>query len=121
MATIGNTLRHFRQQRRMTQAEVAEAAKITQGTYSLYEADKAKPGIRALSRLADLFGVSVAVLDNSLLDVPGFQNTPHRNTPDADLNIIINAWNAIPEDRRKMLVELALAWKAPKSTEKAEK
>ena len=99
----------------MTQAEVAEAAKITQGTYSLYEADKAKPGIRALSRLADLFGVSVAVLDNSLLELPGFQSTTRENASDADLNIIIEAWSNIPKERRQMLVELALAWKNTRS------
>lgn len=99
--TVGAILRRLRERSGMKQEEVARRAHITQGTYSLYEADKTRPKIQTLSRLADIYGVSVAVIDHSLKLPSG---APPKDA-DADplLAIIVDAWPELtPEDRGRL-------------------
>ena len=116
MPTLGQKLRRLREERQMTQAEVSAKVHVTQGTYSLYEADKAKPSIPVLSRLADLYGLSVAVLDRSLLELPCFSEAPAQDAePDAELQELLSVWRQLSKDQRQALLSIVRTWRNPKA------
>lgn len=57
-------IRNLREDRDMTQAQMAEYLKIHQTTYSDYEIGKLNIPVQVLSKIADLFGTSVDYLTN---------------------------------------------------------
>lgn len=78
--TIGNNIKRLRQQRMMTQEELATQVGITQGQLSEYENDKVDViPIDKLGRIADVLQVSVAVIDERLLQVPGLAISGNQN------------------------------------------
>ena len=56
---LGEKLKKYREDRKMTQAEVAEALDIKPATVSKYESNALEPNINALKRLAELFKISI--------------------------------------------------------------
>ena len=89
---IATNLRHLREKSGLTQIEVCQRAHISQSTYSAYESGNSVPKIRIMSRLADVFSVSVATIDPSLLNIG--------NAPDPFLQIINACWDRLTVDER---------------------
>lgn len=56
---LGEKIKKYRENQRMTQAEVAEALGIKSATVSKYEFGTLEPNIESLKRLAELFEVSI--------------------------------------------------------------
>ena len=54
-----NNLKSLRNQKRLSQSEMAKYLCVSQGTYSLWENDKVKIDNESLQNLADFFGVTV--------------------------------------------------------------
>ncbi|EAX47536.1 putative prophage repressor [Thermosinus carboxydivorans Nor1] len=59
---LGERLKSLREQKGITQQEMADILGIARGTYAHYEIDRREPDNATLSRLADFFGVSVDYL-----------------------------------------------------------
>ncbi|MGM9608279.1 MAG: helix-turn-helix transcriptional regulator [Oscillospiraceae bacterium] len=59
MAKINETLRQLRQERGLTQEEVAERVGLTRQAVSGYEAGRTQPGLDVLQRLADIYQVEL--------------------------------------------------------------
>lgn len=57
--TLGARLKEAREQKRLTQMEVAQRLGISNGTLSGYERDYRDPDTDTLSRLANLYDVSI--------------------------------------------------------------
>ena len=57
---LGEKLKTYRENKKMTQVEVAEALGIKSATVSKYESGTLEPNIEALKKLAELFEVSIA-------------------------------------------------------------
>ena len=55
----GNTIKRIREQRNMTQAELAENSGITQAAISQYEANKRVPNVKVADRIAAALGVTL--------------------------------------------------------------
>lgn len=55
-------LKEIRQQKNLTQAEVARLLHCTEGTYARYEKGDREPSLEMLQNMADLFMVSVDTL-----------------------------------------------------------
>lgn len=75
---FNDRLRALRQQRAMTQAEVARELNISQAAYSKYEVGTSSPNPETLAKLANLLGVSADYLvgsDNSK-DRQGYIRVP---------------------------------------------
>ena len=60
--TFGARLRELRQNKGMTQAELAKALALGESTISFYEADKREPDYQTLKAVADFFGVTTDYL-----------------------------------------------------------
>ena len=60
----GNTIRQLREDRRMTQAELAEKLGVSSKTISKWETGKGLPDITLLQPLAQALGISVIELMN---------------------------------------------------------
>ena len=56
---LGEKLKTYRENKKMTQVEVAEALGIKSATVSKYESGTLEPNIEALKKLAELFEVSI--------------------------------------------------------------
>ena len=59
MAKINETLRQLRQERGLTQEEVAERVGLTRQAVSGYEAGRTQPGLDILQRLAEIYQVEL--------------------------------------------------------------
>lgn len=75
---FNDRLRALRQQRAMTQAEVAQELYISQAAYSKYEVGTSSPNPETLAKLAGVLGVSVDYLVGSddRQDRPGYIRVP---------------------------------------------
>ena len=56
---LGEKIKKYREEKKMTQVEVAEVLGVKPATISKYEAGTLEPNIESLKKLAELFGVSV--------------------------------------------------------------
>ena len=56
---LGEKIKKYREEKKMTQVEVAEVLGVKPATISKYEAGSLEPNIESLKKLAELFGVSV--------------------------------------------------------------
>lgn len=59
MEQLGKQLRQLRQQRGLTQREVAQHLRLERSTYSYYECGKSEPDLYTLFRLSQLYEVSI--------------------------------------------------------------
>ena len=56
---LGEKIKKYREEKKLTQLEVAEVLRVKPSTISKYEAGTLEPNIESLKKLAELFGVSV--------------------------------------------------------------
>ena len=67
---LGEKIKKYREEKKMTQVEVAEVLGVKPATISKYEAGTLEPNIESLKKLAELFGISVdELLKEDKLDV----------------------------------------------------
>ena len=57
-----DSLRYYRVYRHYTQKEIAEYLGISRSAYTLYESGKRQPSIATLTKLADLYQISLDAL-----------------------------------------------------------
>lgn len=60
--TFGTKLRKYREQKRLSQRELADLIGVSQSTYSNWEGDIRNFGVEYLAKLAQLFDVSITEL-----------------------------------------------------------
>jgi len=95
--TIGENIRAVRKQKNMTQIELCRRCGFSQGQLSEYENDKHEPPIQYLGKIADVLGVSVAVLDDRL-----YKNFPP--IPEDDFfKILLKNWPDLTTAQRSKL------------------
>ncbi|APC08571.1 helix-turn-helix domain-containing protein [Neomoorella thermoacetica] len=102
MKTLGERLRKLREEKGLTQIELAKKLSLANSTISQYEANKRTPDPPTLQRLADFFGVSIDYL-------LGRTNTPviHNKKPDEEATRLFARLSGLtPEGREKVLREL---------------
>ena len=61
---LGEKIKLYRENKKMTQNEVAGILDVSPATISKYESDALEPNIESLKRLAELFEISVDELLN---------------------------------------------------------
>ena len=95
----------------MTQVEVASLAGITQGTYSLYESDKAQPGAKIIAKISAIFSVPVASLDPSLRDLMEIGDETNA-AADAEMQELLAAWPTLSLEKRRTLIAIIRTWRS---------
>lgn len=59
---LAENLRLLRERRGLTQKRIAQYLFIDRSTYSYYECGKTQPNLKVLTRLAELYGISIDAL-----------------------------------------------------------
>ena len=72
MKNIGNNIKQLRQQKKMTQKQVAKRLDVSYQAISKWENNTNAPDIALLPEIAELFGVSIDVLfSDNIMDCSG--------------------------------------------------
>ena len=103
MASLGTKLINLRQQRRLSQTEVADSIQVSQNAYSKWEADKCKPSADNLLKLSQYYDIDIFELlnDNEKISLSN-------NEIKGENNIIANTIPTINIQPSTSLVELML-------------
>jgi transcriptional regulator with XRE-family HTH domain len=104
---LGHRLRQLRQERNMTQQDLAKASKAHYTHISRYEADKSLPAADTLRRLADALGTTV----DFLMDGATQDNAKTRLNDKALLQRFQEVAN-LPDDKKATIMELMDAFLA---------
>ena len=76
MAEFPAILRQLRQERQLTQAELASRLGIAKSTVSMYESGEREPNFLQLERIADCFGVDMNTLLGDAAAIPELLDPP---------------------------------------------
>ena len=92
---VGDILKSLREEKRITQDDIASMLNIKRQTYSAYERNKSLPDINILSKLADYFNVSTDYL---------LGRTQTKNY-DEYVNLLISTYNTqgLQNDEQQLL------------------
>jgi transcriptional regulator with XRE-family HTH domain len=94
--TFGERLARLRKAAGVSQATLAEAVGVSEGTVSKWERDEMTPRFDKIAAAARKIGVSVDQL------LPPDENDVSRETGSSDLEFIQEVVAASPEDRRRL-------------------
>ncbi|NLI70057.1 MAG: helix-turn-helix transcriptional regulator [Firmicutes bacterium] len=89
LATLGKRLKSLRENKGLTQRELAELVNLSQQTIGHYEVGRAKPDIETLQKFADIFNCSVDYILNRS-DDPRPPAAPASYLQDAPLTFMVN-------------------------------
>lgn len=109
---IGNKIKKLREQRGMTQEQLAKLVSLSQQTVDHYEKGRARPSIDTVNLLADIFSVSTDYLLGRT-DVPN----PHQKTASNDLIDVSNLDDELKKDAEKYIEWLRVKQTLNPSTE----
>ena len=60
---LGDKIKLYRENKEMTQNDLADILEVSAGTVSKYESGSLEPSIESIKRLAELFEISIDELD----------------------------------------------------------
>ena len=75
--TVGNRIRHFRLQKRLTQEELAFQVETSAAFISNIESGKKRPSLQKLAQISEVLGVTI----NDFIYEPDDPNTPSISSP----------------------------------------
>lgn len=93
--SFGNTLKYLRNNRGLSQRELAKVLNVAPSTLAMYELDKREPDYEILKKIADFFEVSTDYLLGRS-DVPNPLGKAAEESPNYDLE-------DLPEEAKKTL------------------
>lgn len=108
MPQFGEMLRELREERRLTQIDLANAMHVSSSSISAYEIGASLPPMERALELADFFEVSLDYLfgkssiryDLSILNKP-----IHRNKTIGDLVMLVNG---MPQNKQSLVYKMAM-------------
>lgn len=101
-------LRVLREEKGITQAEIASALGVDRTTYTKYESGASIPDARMLEKLADFFEISVDYLLGRTESRKHIVDLPEDYKVDPDkLQVFARASRALPEEEMKKIREYA--------------
>ena len=56
---LGDKIKLYRENKKMTQNDLADILEVSSGTISKYESGALEPNIESLKKLADFFGITI--------------------------------------------------------------
>lgn len=108
--TLGGKLRQLRENARLTQKDVAQVVGVTEAGYRHYEADRAKPSLEDMQKLASALGLSSRELMERLGLISALKETEGDGlSVYAIATSIDRSTELLPEDRE---VLVKMIWRA---------
>ena len=104
MANFAGRMKQLRQERGMSQQELADRLGISRSAVGMYEQGRRDPDFELLDSIADLFGVDLSYMLGSS-DVRG--SYPKHGTPelpDPEEAAILEAFRRAPEDIQRLVL-----------------
>lgn len=100
---FGSNLRNIRENRGLTQQQVADMMEIDKSTYCGYETGKRQPDVQKLKKLAKIFGIS----GDELLET-GYDEAPAKisNGERSEDAILYSAYKSAPENVQEAIRNL---------------
>lgn len=77
--SLGTKLRHMRQQKNLSQMQVAQELDVSQTAYNKWESDHTKPGIDNLLKISEFYSVDIYELLNENSGDNIFNNNTYEN------------------------------------------
>ncbi len=102
MKTMPEILRELRASKSMTQSDVAKILGLTTNAYQSYERGTSEPGCKALSKLADFYGVTTDYLlgrEAQTAPLAGMNFKP------VDNDEFIRLYSVLPESVKEIFVD----------------
>lgn len=109
MPQFGEMLRELRDERRLTQTELANMLHISKSAISSYEIGASLPPMERALELADFFGVSLDYLfgrSSVRYDLSILRRPIHHNKTIGDLVMLVNGMS---ENKQSIIYKMALA------------
>lgn len=106
MATFGELLRELREDKKMSQKDLAKVLCVTIGTISNYENDQHLPDIEKLVMLADFFGVSTDYLLGWATSTYSPDIFQKQLAPGYTVATLLDAFQILSPDRQSALILL---------------
>jgi transcriptional regulator with XRE-family HTH domain len=94
MATFGQRLKQLREEKELSQQELAKLFSLSQSTIAYYELDKKQPSQKTLQRLAEFFGCTVDY-------ILGRTDIRNPDQPDEDIIAFLRAAEGLTEDEKR--------------------
>jgi transcriptional regulator with XRE-family HTH domain len=94
MATFGQRLKQLREEKELSQQELAKLFCLSQSTIAYYELDKKQPSQKTLQRLAEFFGCTVDY-------ILGRTDIRNPDQPDEDIIAFLRAVEGLTEDEKR--------------------
>ena len=107
MPRFGEMLRELREERRLTQTELANTLHISKSSISSYEIGTSLPPMERALELADFFGVSLDYLfgrSSVRYDLSILSRQIHHNKTIGDFVMLVNG---MPENKRSLVYKMA--------------
>ena len=101
---VKDKLKELRNQKKLTQTELAQALNVSKGTIGNWEAGHRQPDHSALSKLADFFGVSV----DYILDRENENSPPKSDELSEEERIVVYMYRSLStlDDKKAFISEL---------------
>ncbi|MBG1279097.1 helix-turn-helix domain-containing protein [Lactococcus lactis] len=91
---IGKKLKALREEKHLTQQEVAKSLGITQGTYAIWEQKETNPTLEILKKITEIYDVSL-------------QNLLGEKQETQDIIDLIDNYEQLHQDQKEVIVDLA--------------
>ncbi len=102
--SLKENIRALRKKAGMTQADLAKKMKVKQYNISDYETGRIEPDISKLSKMADIFNVSIDTLVGRRALAGG--PSPDQPSYDEDIQAINETLEGLSKDERKYIVRI---------------
>lgn len=106
---IGETIRTLRKEKRMSQADLAEAlGTVGKAAVSSWEVGRSAPDAETLDRIAEIFSTPVdQFYTGERISYYYYMYAPDAPEPDEDLKAIIRAYDTVNDEGKKYLRDAA--------------
>ena len=106
---IGENIRSFRRERKLSQQELAEMCGLTSCHIASFENEERKPNLDQLEKIAGVFGVDMAYFLRKKQDIAGMTEEELYNCVNDNLQMVFLMRKVLPFSPEKMAVMLSVA------------
>jgi transcriptional regulator with XRE-family HTH domain len=101
---LAKRLKHLRENKNLSQRQLAKLLNVAPSTLAMYEVDKREPDFDTLKKIANFFSVSTDYL-LGISDNPSRSTTPKPQSVEEQIMAMLHLYDDLTEEEKKMLAE----------------